>query len=95
MISAIKYYAPDDNPSGTRHERRQTTYGFNFSNSDSPRVTSRKDWAENWNGDTNGVPATSEEVETTFSRSSGVGTMTLPDSTVTKSSMAAPGRAGW
>src|SRR6266436_4805921 len=37
VIKKIHYYAPDDDdgPNGVRHERRRTTYNFNFTNNDS------------------------------------------------------------
>jgi len=68
VIKKIHYYAPDDDdePNGVRHERRRTTYNFNFTNNDSPRVTSERTWAENWNGDTDGAWASSEEAVTQF-----------------------------
>ncbi|HVG33989.1 MAG TPA: S8 family serine peptidase, partial [Pyrinomonadaceae bacterium] len=67
--------------------------------SDSPRFTERRDWAEYWNGDTNGVPASSEEAVTTYSvdpnSASGEqpawSRMTMPDGTVYKEYFATTG----
>ena len=54
------------------------------SQSDCPRFTERRDWAENWNGDINSAPVAGEEAVTTFSPHSfagGVTTVTVPDGT--------------
>jgi len=66
VIKQIHYYAPDDQPNAVRHERRRTTYAINFTNTDSPRVTQERDWAEQWNGDTDGAWASNEEAVTQF-----------------------------
>ncbi|HEY5883278.1 MAG TPA: hypothetical protein VIT88_01245 [Pyrinomonadaceae bacterium] len=42
------------------------------SETDCPRFTERRDWAESWNGDTDGTAATSEEVITKFARPEGI-----------------------
>jgi YD repeat-containing protein len=79
MVSTIKYYAADG------HERRQTIYGFDFSGSDCPRVSSKRDWAENWNGDYDAIYAASEDAVTYFSHDQdGACRVTAPDGTVEK-----------
>lgn len=45
---------------------------------DCPRFTQRRDWARYWNGDTDGIAATSEEALTAFTQPVGV-TWTMPD----------------
>jgi YD repeat-containing protein len=92
QIERIRHYAADN------HQLSYTTYNLPSSGSfaDCPRFSERRVWAENWNGDDNGVPTTSEEAVTTFSvpiystwtmsdgssRSGYKGEMTLPDATV-------------
>lgn len=58
--------------------------------SDCPRFTERHDWAENWNGDVEGTPATIEEVKTFFTEPVNA---SLPDGslqTVTRAKVTLP-----
>ncbi len=73
MVSEIRHHAADN------HERRRTTYGFDGSTTDCPRVTAQREWAENWNGDVNAVHAAGEEVVTSFGVDGSACTMTLPN----------------
>lgn len=52
----------------------------NTAQSDCPRFTERRDWARNWNGDTNGVPASNEESVTGFAAPTAT-SWTMPDGT--------------
>ncbi|MFZ0750267.1 MAG: hypothetical protein WAM70_12970, partial [Pyrinomonadaceae bacterium] len=75
MVSRIRYHASDD------HLRRYTTYVAPNSATDCPRLTERRDWAEQWTG-VNGVP---NEVVTAYTHDADSGCrMTLPDGTVHK-----------
>ena len=75
MVSKIRYHTSDN------QLRRYTTYVTPASSTDCPRLTERRDWAENWNG-LNGVPA---EVVTYFAHDAdGACRMTAPDSTIYK-----------
>jgi YD repeat-containing protein len=79
QVSAIHYYAADN------HQRRYTTYAYSASGSDCPRVSQRRDWAENWNGDYDDVPAANEEAVTEFTHDQdGACRMTAPDGTAYK-----------
>ena len=76
-----------DNPSLYR-ERNYVSYNLPLNaaggQSDCPRFTERRDWAENWNGDNDSVPVAGEEALTTFSAhnfAGGVTTVTVPDGT--------------
>ncbi len=79
QIYQIKKNAPDGHTLLS-----YTSYNLPVDNStaqqDCPRFTERHDWAQNWNGDTNGVGAASEEAVTKYSiaLNSGVGTVTMP-----------------
>ena len=75
QVSTIRHYAFDG------HELGHTTYDLPASTSDCPRVSARRDWAENWSG-LNGVPA---EAITQYSHDGdGACRMTAPDGTVYK-----------
>jgi YD repeat-containing protein len=78
VVTKIRYYAYAGN------ERRQATYTFNFTSTDSPRVTAERDWAASWNGDTDETPASGEEAVTTFAHDGSTCVMTAPDGTVYK-----------
>jgi YD repeat-containing protein len=85
MVSTIRHYAPDN------HQRRYTTYVTPASSTDCPRLTHRKDWAENWNG-INGVPS---EVVTYFAHDGdGACRMNAPDGTVYKEYYGASWQSG-
>lgn len=95
QVYRIRHNAPDG------HELARTTYTFNTAvgQTDCPRFTERREWAQQWNGDTDGVPASNEEAVTTYSVSENIqfthpwnnsvmtGTLsqeTAPDGTATK-----------
>jgi subtilisin family serine protease len=84
QVNRINHYAPD------AHLLSYTSYNLNSAagQTDCPRFTERRDWAQNWNGDTDGQPATAEEAVTGFAVDpSGVGgwtKVTFPDGTVYK-----------
>ncbi len=65
-----------------------TAYNVNSAagQTDCPRFTERRDWAQNWNGDIDLQPATNEEAVTTFSVDPGGAwtKVTFPDDTVYK-----------
>lgn len=60
---------------------------------DCPRFTQRRDWARDWNGDTDGVPATAEEAVTTYTADAGGAwsQQKAPDNTVYKEYYATTG----
>ena len=60
---------------------------------DCPRFTQRRDWARDWNGDTDGAPATAEEAVTTYTVDSGGAwsQQKTPDGTVYKEYYATTG----
>src|SRR5262245_37852771 len=66
------------------HLRNYRSYNLpldqTIAQTDCPRFTERRDWARNWNGDTNGVPATNEETITGFAAPSAT-SWTMPDGT--------------
>ena len=75
MVSKIRYHTSDN------QLRRYTTYVTPASSTDCPRLTERREWAENWNS-LNGVPA---EVVTYFAHDAdGACRMTAPDGTIYK-----------
>ncbi len=92
QVKTIKHHAPVD-----QHLLSYVSYNMNISagQTDCPRFTVRRDWAAQWNGDTDGVPATSEEAVTTFSEFNPVNNsgaeMTLPDGTLYKEFFATSG----
>lgn len=61
---------------------------------DCPRFTERRDWAQSWNGDTDMVPAVNEEAVTSYSAAAdnSWGKVTAPDGTIYKEFFAT---AGW
>ncbi|MDQ3802537.1 MAG: hypothetical protein M3416_01585 [Acidobacteriota bacterium] len=67
QVFRIRRKAPD------AHELGRTTYAFNLSaaQTDCPRFTERREWAESWNGDSDGVVAAAEEAVTTYSQTNG------------------------
>ncbi|HJT65086.1 MAG TPA: S8 family serine peptidase, partial [Pyrinomonadaceae bacterium] len=82
QVKKINHYAPDNTLLS------YTSYNVNSAagQTDCPRFTERRDWAQNWNGDTDLQPATSEEAVTTFSVDPGGAwtKVTFPDNTVYK-----------
>lgn len=73
IISSIRHHAYDS------HERRRTTYDLTASTTDCPRVAAQREWAENWNGNVNGLYAAGEEATTTFGETGGARWMLLPN----------------
>jgi RHS repeat-associated protein len=82
QVKKINHYAADNTLLS------YTSYNVNSAagQTDCPRFTERRDWAQNWNGDTDKQPATSEEAVTLFSVDAGGAwtQVTLPDNTVYK-----------
>ena len=79
MVSKIRHHASDN------RLRRQTTYVAPANANDCPRLSERRDWAANWNGDSDENPTTSEEAITYFAHDADNGCrMILPDGTVHK-----------
>ncbi|HXT64127.1 MAG TPA: hypothetical protein VN696_13900 [Pyrinomonadaceae bacterium] len=79
QVTAIHYYAADN------HQRNYARYVYANSGTDCPRVSEQHEWAENWNGDYDDVPTTSEEAVTSFSHDTdGACRMTAPDGTIYK-----------
>ena len=62
QVYSINRYAPDN------HLLAYTAYGLNTNagQTDCPRVDNRGDWAQNWNGDTDGIPAPAEQAATFY-----------------------------
>jgi hypothetical protein len=92
QVYRIAHYAYDG------HERRQVSYNLPLNayvtQTDCPRFTERRDWAENWNGDVEGLVAANEEAVTTFSSfdfAGGVRYATMPDGTSYKEFFATSG----
>jgi RHS repeat-associated protein len=95
QVYRIKHYAPDG------HELARTTYTFNTSGAqtDCPRFTEQREWAQRWNNDIDDLFASAEEAVTTYAVTDNVqfqhpwnnvwmtGTLsqqTLPDGTIYK-----------
>lgn len=82
QVKKINHFAPDN------HMLSYTSYNLNSTagQTDCPRFTERRDWAQNWNGDTDGQPAANEEVVTSFAADPGGAwtKVTFPDGTVYK-----------
>src|ERR1044072_170165 len=82
QVKRINHYAPNATLLS------YTSYNVNSANgqTDCPRFTERRDWAQNWNGDTDGIPPMAEEAVTAFSVDAGGAwtKVTVPDSTVYK-----------
>lgn len=82
QVKRINHYAPNATLLS------YTSYNVNSATgqTDCPRFTERRDWAQNWNGDTDLQPATNEEAVTGFSVDAGGAwtKVTFPDNTVYK-----------
>ena len=63
QVTQIKHYAADNTLLNYVSYNLNTAAG----QTECPRVTARRDWAENWNGDNDGVPVSSEEATTNYS----------------------------
>jgi RHS repeat-associated protein len=89
QVAQIKDYAPDN------ILRNYIYYNLNTASgqTECPRVTARRDWAKQWNGDIDGTPATSEEATTTYSVAADASwsQQTTPDGTIYKEFFATSG----
>ncbi|MDQ2975644.1 MAG: hypothetical protein M3R69_09575, partial [Acidobacteriota bacterium] len=89
QVNRINHYAAD------AHLLAYVSYNVDSSagQTDCPRFTERRDWAEYWNGDGDGVPATNEEAVTTYSVAgdSSWTQQTAPDGTISKEFFATSG----
>ncbi|HEU4872448.1 MAG TPA: S8 family peptidase, partial [Pyrinomonadaceae bacterium] len=63
QITQIKHHASDNTLLNYSYYNLNTAAG----QTDCPRVTARRDWAKDWNGDSDGVPVPSEEATTSYS----------------------------
>lgn len=82
QVKRINHYAPDN------HLLSYSSYNVSSGTgqTECPRFTERRDWAQDWNGDSDGVPTALEEAVTTFTVD-GNGAWTkvkFPDGTVYK-----------
>lgn len=64
QIWKVSNFAADNHLLSYRSYNLPLTTGT--AHSDCPRFTERRDWAQYWNGDTEGTPASNEEAVTTF-----------------------------
>ena len=92
----VSSFAPDNHLLNYRSYNLPQTAGT--AHTDCPRFTERRDWAQYWNGDTDGAAATNEEAVTAFiapvteswtmpdgtSQSGARAQVTSPDGTVNK-----------
>jgi YD repeat-containing protein len=83
QVYKIAHHAADD------HLLSYSSYNLPVNSSapltDCPRFTQRRDWAQYWNNDQDGLPATNEEALTTYTFALGgeMGSVTLPDNATT------------
>ncbi|HEV7473479.1 MAG TPA: S8 family serine peptidase [Pyrinomonadaceae bacterium] len=89
QVKRIKHYAADD------HLLAQISYNIDESvgQTDCPRFTERRDWAQNWNGDTDDLVTANEEAVTTFAvaADNSWSRVTAPNGTVYKELFATTG----
>jgi hypothetical protein len=89
QVNKINHYAPDG------HLLAYTSYNVSATagQTECPRFTERRDWAQNWNGDTNGVPVGTEEALTQYAVAgdSSWSQQTAPDQTIYKEFYATTG----
>jgi len=89
QVKQINHFAADD------HLLAYTSYNVEASagQTDCPRFTERRDWAQNWNGDDNGQAVASEEAVTTYAVATDNSwtKVTAPDGTVYKEYFATSG----
>jgi RHS repeat-associated protein len=89
QLYRINHYAADS------HLLEYTSYNLNTSTGqiECPRFTERRDWAQNWNNDVDGVPVTGEEAVTAFAiaSDSSWSKVTYPDLTIHKEFFATSG----
>jgi len=89
QIAQIKHYAPDSTLLNYIYYNLSTAAG----QTECPRVTARRDWAKNWNGDNDGIPVLSEEATTNYSVAAdgSWSQQTAPDGTIYKELFATSG----
>jgi hypothetical protein len=80
QVWKVSSFAADNHLLNYRSYNLPQTMDPQVSFADCPRFTERYDWAQYWNGDTDGNSATNEEALTTFALPTG-DTWTMPDST--------------
>jgi len=89
QVNRINHYAADN------HLLAYTSYNVDASagQTDCPRFTERRDWAQNWNGDTDGVAVASEEAVTAYAvaADNSWSKVTFPDLTIYKEFFATTG----
>lgn len=89
QVKQINHYAADD------HLLAYTKYNVDSSSgqTDCPRFTERRDWAQYWNGDTEGTPTANEEGVTSYAVAGddSWAKVTLPDLTIYKEFFATSG----
>src|SRR6185436_18862993 len=66
QIWKVSSFAPDNHLLNYRSYNLPQTGGSGLEHSDCPRFTERHDWAQYWNGDTDGTTNTNEEAITSF-----------------------------
>ena len=89
QVAQIKHYGPDGGLLNYIYYNLDTSAG----QTECPRVTARRDWARNWNGDTDGIPVLSEEATTQYSVDSNGSwsQLTAPDGTTYREFFATSG----
>ncbi|MDX6610933.1 MAG: hypothetical protein QOD75_119 [Blastocatellia bacterium] len=81
QVSRITYYGSDSNPASDNHPLNYTTFEYESTSMDCPRISAIRVWGEYWNN-ANGVPA---EVTTQYSDLlNGSHQLVAPDGTVYK-----------
>jgi YD repeat-containing protein len=94
QVYKIRHYAEDNHLlSYTGYNLPGSEWLATSAQTDCPRLTESKVWAEQWNGDTNGVPTSSEEATTSYSTAAdgSSGQATMPDGTIYKEMFASSG----
>src|ERR1700752_1735912 len=82
----VSAYAPDNHLLNYRFYNLPQTAGAGLEHDDCPRFTERRDWAQYWNGDTDGIPTGSEEALTQFAIPASA-SWTMPGATSTVDGM--------
>jgi YD repeat-containing protein len=80
QVTRITHYASDSNPLTDNHPRNYTTYDYQSTADDCPRISATRVWAENWTG-INGVP---NEVVTQYGVEGTTHVQTMPEGTTHK-----------
>lgn len=76
QVWKVSDFAPDNHVMSYRSYNLPQTAGI--AHTDCPRFTERRDWAQYWNGDTDGTAVTNEEAVTIFAIPAGE-TLMMPD----------------